>query len=773
MTVSLVDAEYRAIQPRSDKGWWWAALALAVAWFIYAIPWLFQGMVIPWDAKDFYYPVLRFLAASLAQGESGQWNPYLYGGFPSIADPQSWFFTPTFRLFATVVAAPSMAAMDAVELLHLLAGAIGLLLLCRRLGLRPVAAVLAGLVFMFGGVAASRLQHSLMIVSYAYLPWALLLLTIACDSPIRRIRLLAALGFGLLAGIMAVDRDQVAFLNCLMLLAIAAWQVTRRLWPRPAAALQTALDLTPALLSGTLVLAIPMLLTLDFLAMSTRPEIDYVTAGYASLQPAAFLTLLHANFYGSLEPTGYWGPGELPWMRLSALGYDWTDIAVNHAYIGMVPLAILAVGFTLRKPGDPYRRLFIGVFFASVLYAIGAYTPAFRVIHNWVPGVDLFRRPNDAAFLVNFGFAILVGFATQAVLTLDGGSARVSKPKLALVILCLFAAAGIALWIGAYFGHPYAAIRAVTIAVPALLIAGFLVAWGRTKLPVPILAAALILLTAADLIWHHSGAIFSALPTERIRAYRPDSLALANDISARLGGDQDRSRAEIFGLRGSWQNAPMVYRIEQTLGYNPIRWGEYEKATGSQQNNHLNERKLTDRFTGYDSALTKSLGIRIVATGAPIESFMPASATKSLTFLGRFGEAYLYENAAVLPRVIVAPLDSPDDGVAAAGGIVNVAAPSSSDAPIGLAEIVSYRQSQVSIWAQMEQPGLLILHDLYHPAWTARVDTQPVPILRANGLFRAVALPAGEHHVTFSFEPLSWSELRKAADRVVAAYGAN
>ncbi len=298
-----------AVPESQARGWWLAALALAVAWFIYVIPWLFQGYVIPWDAKDYYYPVLRFLAGSLAQGESGEWNPYLYSGFPAIADPQSWFFTPTFRLFAALDAAPSMTRMDAVELLHLLLGAIGLLMLCRALGLRPLAATIAGLVFMFGGVAASRLQHTLMIVSYAWLPWALLLLTLACDSARRDRRLIYAAAFGLVAGLMAVDRDQVALLNCLLLLGMAGWQVARRLWPQPRAALRTALELMPAAVTGLLVLAIPMLLTLDLLAMSTRPEIDYATAAHASLQPASLLTLLHPDIYGSLQPDGYWGPG--------------------------------------------------------------------------------------------------------------------------------------------------------------------------------------------------------------------------------------------------------------------------------------------------------------------------------------------------------------------------------------------------------------------------------------------------------------------------------
>jgi len=45
---------------------------------------------------------------------------------------------------------------------------------------------------------------------------------------------------------------------------------------------------------------------------------------------------------------------------------------------------------------------------------------------------------------------------------------------------------------------------------------------------------------------------------------------------------------------------------------------------------------------------------------------------------------------------------------------------------------------------------------VYYPAgWKAYVDGEEVPIYRANYLFRAVPVPAGEHTVTLRFEPES------------------
>jgi hypothetical protein len=51
--------------------------------------------------------------------------------------------------------------------------------------------------------------------------------------------------------------------------------------------------------------------------------------------------------------------------------------------------------------------------------------------------------------------------------------------------------------------------------------------------------------------------------------------------------------------------------------------------------------------------------------------------------------------------------------------------------------------------------GFLVLTDLYHRGWKARVDGQPTPVYLANFMFRAVSVPPGPHTVEFEFDPLS------------------
>ena len=197
-------------------------LAATLCLFLFAAvavgSWYLAGAVVPWDSKNHFYPMYRFLAEALSHHQIPFWNPYHFSGYPAVADPQSLLFTPTMFLFALLVPNASMQVFDAVVYAHLLVGGIGVLGLFRRRGWHPAGAVLAALIFMLGGPAASRLQHTGMIISYGFIPLAVW----ALEAALERISLRHALVFALAAVLMALGRDQVAFLACLMLAGIVA-----------------------------------------------------------------------------------------------------------------------------------------------------------------------------------------------------------------------------------------------------------------------------------------------------------------------------------------------------------------------------------------------------------------------------------------------------------------------------------------------------------------------------------------------------------------------
>jgi hypothetical protein len=74
----------------------------------------------------------------------------------------------------------------------------------------------------------------------------------------------------------------------------------------------------------------------------------------------------------------------------------------------------------------------------------------------------------------------------------------------------------------------------------------------------------------------------------------------------------------------------------------------------------------------------------------------------------------------------------------------------------GLPEASIVDETSTSVLVNATAPehgGYLLLLDSFDPNWKATVDGCRVPVLRADGVFRAVRIPAGPHSVRFAFRP--------------------
>jgi hypothetical protein len=787
--------------------WTSTATAIAIAAVLgfvglAAAAWLASGTVVPWDSKNQFYPMFRFLAEALQRGEIPIWNPYHFAGHPTIADPQSLLFTPSMVVLALVAPQASMQLFDGVILAHLAVGGLCILGLFRHWNWHPAGAVLAAFVFILGGAASSRLQHTGMIISYSYFPAALWALELTLERRSWR----CALVFGVVSALMALGRDQVAFLLCNVLLARFAWSARQS--GRPLAyARERCLVL---LLGGGTVaalLAVPVLLTMQFLDESNRPGIAYGVAAAGSLAPVNLVTLLAPNFFGSLDRLyDYWGPD-----YVSMTKPDWTDRAVNYLFIGTLPILLviwhgLVGGRFLERP----IRFVVVVLVAALVFALGRYTPIFAIAFDWLPGVSLYRRPADATFLVNIALAFGAGFLLHRYIE-DGvpraartGPKRISWARTGTTLGAVIALIGAGLLFSFEEKHLWSSFVELGIA-SALAFGGGVLLKRLGAGPRRALAATLVVaLTGAEILWRNAASSLNAEPSERYSIYdgmRPGEaagLALLRQELAAKAREGDHPRVEILGLNGPWQNASMVLKLEDTLGYNPLRIDDYERAVGIGQNSEDPVvRRYPGTFRGYRSHLASLLGIEYLVLGRPLTRLPRHIPRPDAIPIYASDSMYIYKLAKASPRVYFAskakPVDSDevlDDGalpefdatrevlierssLADLRSVNLVEAPdsaapeqarteTSSDLKPAIA-ITKYTDSAIAIDVSAEKPGIVVLHDLYYPGWEARVDGVSAPVLRANILFRGVEVPAGHHKVEFLFRPLSLVNLRSAA----------
>jgi hypothetical protein len=84
------------------------------------------------------------------------------------------------------------------------------------------------------------------------------------------------------------------------------------------------------------------------------------------------------------------------------------------------------------------------------------------------------------------------------------------------------------------------------------------------------------------------------------------------------------------------------------------------------------------------------------------------------------------------------------------------APPAGAEAP-GTVRIDRYEPERIALRADVAAPGAwLVLSEVVFPGWTATVDGAPVPIVRADGVFRALRLEGGQHTVDFRYRPQSF-----------------
>ncbi len=700
----------------------------------FAIPFLRGRVLLFRDILIFAVPQQVTIVREWIAGRLPEWNPFLYGGVPLLAEPGSGVFYPPNLLFHWM---PPERAATAFVLVHMPLAAAGAYALARVLGLGRTSAAFAALGFSASGFLLSMHGGHYYFASTAWLPATVAALVRFVDRPSAGSLALAALSVALM--VLNGELQSAAFAGGLAVLMAFA---TRRL---AGAALATA-----AFFLGTLLSGIQLVPSLLFSRTTVRASgLLLEQASLWSLHPIRWLEFIIPMPFGMPFPdNGFWGGAlldgthPLPW-------------AVS-LYLG-APLAILAASAVGR--GLPARMKALALVAPlSLVIAAGKHLPVFALWYRWVPLADRFRYPAKFAALATLAIVLLAGWGLER---LDAAPRRALRAALALAAV-LWTGLGVVsssypqlqgpiarglakaeanstpdLAFDSLVGSVRTSALASSVVVLALLLGR---RRPRARAPLVFVVAALDLLSAGfrSLSWG-SAAFMEFMPeyVHRAQALTPPGTAgrFRRDpfcrfrMSSTAGTLIERIR-EIDWYTGK-QNFPALFSMKSILGYGAAELAE-KVAVFRALNSSDPDR--ADRLFGaavrMDCASDGSVVVRAVLNPLPRASVLRAESVRASDLLSRLAQSDFDPEKTALIAVDDAP------AVADGGG---------GEAAIDL-DVPGHVRLRTS-----GKGGMMVFLESFAEGWEARVDGARVAVVRVDGLWLGVPVDGGKHHVELKY----------------------
>jgi hypothetical protein len=472
----------------------------------------------------------------------------------------------------------------------------------------------------------------------------------------------------------------------------------------------------------------------------------------------------------------YWAPQSAIWD--AAWGWPGLYLSQNMplVYAGALTfVAVVSFGLIRGVAWAREIRFFTIAAALMLLYALGAYTPAFHLMYDLLPDVALYRRPADATFVLVALIAVIAGYLVHRWLTGTVPPATRLQRAFEIAGPIVLIAGALAL-AASVVGIQPVLVPVVTAVVFTAAAVAVLALARRLDARWPVGAVGLIAaFMALDLAWNNAPHVSTALPPARFDALRANTDdETVRLLKARLAGaaaPDRRDRVELVGIDYHWPNLSLAQGFDHVFGHNPLRLRWFQEATHVGDTVAIaSQRVFSPLYPSYRSAFADLLGVRFIATGVPVEQIDSSLKPGDLNFIARTKDAYVYENPRALPRVMLLTdwrLANFDELLRAGWPSVDPRrtvllkkAPigfsrSAAAGTVGSARLVRYANTEVVVEVEAPAGGVLLLNDVWHPWWHASIDGMDAEILKADVIFRAVVCPRGRHVVHFTFHPFA------------------
>lgn len=675
------------------------------------------------DVLYFYYPYHYYLFAGLRGFFVPLWNPYAFAGTPFAADVQSGVFYPLNWILAAVSSPDQRWTFWLVEFkvwLHVFGAAVGAWALGRQLGMSLTAALIVGAVYGLGGYTVTHTVHVTLVSALAWLPLLLMfeLRSVERHSSRDAARAGLVLGMMCLAGHPQAAMMAVYALALHRLIAIAG-SIAGGRW-REAGKYVAGAALTVAI--GLLVSAAAYLPAIDNVRWTVRASLEWSESAVGSLPASLPLLMLVPKFFGSIagavnDTVRYWGGPQrfLYWETC--------------VYVGILPLMLASIAMRL----DRRRVFFFTLGLVSLLLALGPLTPLYRIAYEVLPGFNRFRVPARLAALFVLATGVMAGYG------LDEIRRSVRLARFWTIVWLLFALGAFLFFFLFITGG--LSVRSQGLSIPELY--NNAVRQSGIALVLIVLSVVLVYLNARAVPWAAGAAAGIVIADLLLFGWNfsrgtigPEDFYPRNNLVRKL---QLRTTKETFRVNTRSGNISilranqgMIHGIELIEGFSPLKLSAFaaiETIDQLRRDDLLNSvwRVQVDTARGF---MTLDSNPRALPRAKIYwRWFVEPDAKRALAFVA--DRNFDFHGIVVLDSAPFKSCDSIGDGSV---------------------RFVERGNDRMKLRVEVTRPAVVLLADMFYPRWRAWLDGKPIRIMRANGVLRAVAVPAGVHDVVLGFD---------------------
>lgn len=526
------------------------------------------------------------------------------------------------------------------------------------------------------------------------------------------------------------------------------------------------------------------------LAGSSGGGLDLTYAFRWSQGFGELLTLIIPGLFGGSSGEAYWGPKP--------------GTSGPH-YLGAITFVLSLIGIIRYRKNIKY--LFLGVGVLTMLFSLGHHFKLFnRLMFDLVPYFDKFRTPEMWLIVSVFCFSVLAVFGIHQLIEF-AGSKKQSLPHLyvplgiALVLGLILVVANDSLLSYEKPGERQQLAQQVArqnnvspqnpqvqqrvsqfvntrlkperkemaqsdsmrYLILIILSGGLIIAFVQRKLSVGFFLAGLILIAAYDMLSvgkryiTEQNLVSDNYDTEQIIAQqkRPIDTFLQEHVQ----GDEPYPYRVFPLLDNPFNNAVPAAFYPTIGGYSGAKLAYYQDLIDA----------VLMTGGSVNMAVLDMLNVKYITFSRPLPF-------PNMEVVYNQNNRVVMENTDVLPKAFfvdsVQTVSSPQQAAnrlnassfdpareAVVESSKSFAVQADSNATV---EVTGYQANKITIRTNRSTPGFMVLSEIWYPVgWEASIDSKPIDIYKTNFVLRGMAIPAGKHEVTLTFEPASvyWGNL--------------